>query len=360
MLWYEDSLYLYAFAFVIVSTVLLRTSLLKSMAFAIVTLATQYPAYLMTDISRPLIYSATAVTIIFVYISRSKYLDDIKYFLAVQQNAQSQKQVIELSIDFNDRIRALLPKEISRRLTYFLSKRGLTVLQAMDEVLQPQQKEICALFSDIRGFTEGTKDLDRYINHGVLPNVRECASAVELNQGIPRKIGDLIFAYFDDPNRYVNLIRSIRAGMEIAKVNQAFNKNNPNGVEIRRHILIASGEAVVGNLGGMDSSIEITALGSPVNFLSRLDELTKTPQLKPHLQNPCLLLCSATASHLEELELGLTLQKLNLRQMGLQIRSFEDVEEVFIMHLNADIERVLEAASKHIQSNYNDTFTTPN
>ena len=262
MLWFEGSLYLYAFAFVILGAITLRTSLLKSMAFATVTLATQYPAYLATDISRPLIYSATVMTLVFIYIFRSKYLDDIKYFLAVQQNATSQKQVIELSIDFNDRIRALLPKEISRRLTYYLSKRGLTVLQAMDEVLQPQQKEICALFSDIRGFTEGTKDLDRFINHGVLPNVRECASAIESNQGIPRKIGDLIFAYFDDRNKYINLIRSIRAGMEIAKVNQAFNENNSNGVEIRRHILIATGEAIVGNLGGMDSSIEITALGS--------------------------------------------------------------------------------------------------
>lgn len=360
MVWYEGSLYLYAFAFVVIGSVVLRTSLLKSMIFAAFTLATQYSYFLQTEVSPPLIYSATVVTLIFVYVSRSKYIDDIRYFLAVQQNALSQKQVIELSIEFSDQIRSLLPREISRRLTYYLSTQRLSVLQAMGEILQPTQKEICCLYSDIRGFTEGTKDLDRFINHGVLPNVRECTSAVEQNGGIPRKIGDLLFAYFDDDNNYVNLVRSIQTGIDIAKVNQSFNENNSRQVHIQRHILISTGDAIVGNLGSMDSSIEITALGSPVNLLSRVDELTKSAALKPHLAKPCLILCDRTADLLREINLNLDIKKISLSELGLHIRNFEDVDSIWLLEVTHTTERLLGTANNYIRQKYHDRFTLPN
>jgi len=360
MVWYEGTLYLYAFAFVVISVVLLRTSLLKSLVFATAILATQYPAFLESDVSRPLIYSATVVSLLFVVILRSKYLNDIKYFLAVQENTQAQKHVIELSIDFNDRIRALLPAEISRRLTYYLTQRRLSVLQAMDEVLQPQRKQICALFSDIRGFTEGTKDLERFIGYGVLPNVRQCTAAVEANKGIPRKIGDLIFAYFDDANRYVNLIRCVRAGIGMANVNEAFNKRNPRGVQIQRHILLATGESIVGNLGGMDSSIEITALGSPVNLLSRVDELTKAPGLQEQLDRQCLILCPTTAAMLKELSNSVRLERIDLSELNLSVRNFESVDELFLLNVDADTERLFDAANEFIEAKYHDAYSLPN
>lgn len=360
MVWYDGSLYLYAFAFVVIGSVVLRTSLLKSMIYAVFTLTTQYSFFLQTDVSPPLIYSATAVTLLFVYILRSKYMDDIRYFLVVQQNTLSQNQVIELNTEFSDQIRSLLPREISRRLTYYLSKRRLSVLQAMGEILQPTQKEICCLYSDIRGFTEGTKDLDRFINHGVLPNVRECTSAVEQNGGIPRKIGDLVFAYFDDDNKYVNLVRSIQTGIDIAKINQSYNETNSSQVYIQRHILISTGEAIVGNLGGMDSSIEITALGSPVNLLSRLDELTKSAALKPHLEKPCLILCDRTTDLLREINLNLDLKKIVLSDLGLKIRNFEDIDQIWLIEVNVATERLLGKANNYIQQKYHDRFTLPN
>ena len=52
MVWYEGSLYLYAFAFVIIGSVVLRTSLLKSMLFASFTLATQYSYFFQAQLSQ--------------------------------------------------------------------------------------------------------------------------------------------------------------------------------------------------------------------------------------------------------------------------------------------------------------------
>jgi class 3 adenylate cyclase len=354
MVWFEDTLYLYAFAFVVLGGVLLRTSLFKSLCFAALALVSQWPSFMATNLSRSLIYSAAAISLVFVYISRSKYQHDIRHFLAVQESIQAQKQVIELTIEFSDRIRALLPREISQRLTFYLSQQGLTVLQAIDEVLRPRKKTICCLYSDIRGFTQGTKDLDRFVGHGVIPNVKQCTSVIESNHGIPRKIGDLIFAYFDDQNNYVNILRSLKAGIDIANVNESFNQSNPEGVTIRRHILIASGEAIVGNLGGFDSSLEITALGSPVNLLSRLDELTKTRELQDYLRNPSLILCSNVATHIRELELGLKLQRVCLRSLGLHVRDFEEVDELWLMDIDEHSASILTRSIEYVGTTYHD------
>ena len=60
-------------------------------------------------------------------------------------------------------------------------------------------------------------------------------------------------------------------------------------------MLIANGDAIVGNLGGYDSSIEITALGSPVNLLSRIDEITKLPRFREVVRESDLVFCPTTA-----------------------------------------------------------------
>jgi class 3 adenylate cyclase len=359
IVWYEDTLYLYAFAFVVLGAALLRTSVLKSILFGIFVLATQWSSLVQTHVSQPLLFSAAGVSLIFIYILRSKYKQEIVHFLAVQQNLQTQKQVIELTIEFSDRIRALLPSVISKRLTHHLSNGGMTVLQAMDEVLRPRNKQVACLYSDIRGFTQGTKNLDTFVRHGVIPNVKQCTAAVETSGGIPRKIGDLIFAYFDGDNLYVNVLQCLKAGFEIAHVNQQFNESNAQGVEIRRHILISSGEAIVGNIGGFDSSLEITALGSPVNLLSRIDELTKTEPMKVRLQQPTLILCRNTARHVQRLNIGLTLETLCLAELGLTIRDFEEEAELWLMPVTPENEKALGGAISYIGEMY-DERATPN
>jgi class 3 adenylate cyclase len=100
-------------------------------------------------------------------------------------------------------------------------------------------------------------------------------------------------------------------------------------VKIRRYILISSGEAMVGNFGGLDSSIEITALGSPVNFLSRVDELTKAPEIKSRIQHGDLILCAPTVNLLRELGAPLEFEELNLKDIGLTLRDFPETHLLY-------------------------------
>jgi class 3 adenylate cyclase len=360
IVWYDESQYLYAFFYVVISATLLRTTLLWSILFSAGVLATQWSSLTQSTVSTPALLSGVVTTILFVAVARSKYLGDIRYFLANQENVHAQRQMIEMNIEFNDRIRAFLPKQISARLTGFLSDNRMSVLQAVDEVLRPSKKDVACLFTDIRGFTQGTKRSDLFVNEGVIPNVRRCTSIIERHQGIPRKVGDLIFAYFDEENPYVNLIRCIQSGFQVVQANCKFNTDREPIDHIHRYVLISSGPAIVGNLGGYDSSIEITALGSPVNLLSRIDELTKLPAFKEKVRETDLVLCDRSAQVLLELNLDCEIKPLVLSTISAKIRDFEEVNRIWILPTNDENLRIIANAYTYVRARYERSASTLN
>jgi class 3 adenylate cyclase len=331
LVWYEDTLYFYAFGFVIVATVVLKLSIAQSLVYAVLVIASQWASFNEAGIESPLLFSATAISLIFVVFARSGYSAEIKYFNANQQNIESQRKIIELNIEFADRIRAFLPREISTRLFHYVQDRRMTILQAVEEVLRPRRRDIACLFSDIRGFTRSTQGLgDIFLDEGVIPNVKECTLAIERNGGIPRKIGDLLFAYFDQTNLQANVIRCFKAALDVIQANNDFNTKRVGQVPIVRYVLMASGEAIVGNLGGFDSSIEITALGNPVNLLARIDEATKSPAIRELVTNNHIVMDDRTADQLKAILPEFRPQRLELAKLGVRVRDFEKVEQIWL------------------------------
>lgn len=329
-IWYPEAPWLYCFLFVGITTLVLRASVTKSLLYALSAISIQWPSLIEAGIDTPVLVSAAAVTVILILASRSGYSSEIKYFLLSQQNLDSQKKNIELNIEFTDRIKSFIPGEIARRLESRLEDGRTTVLQAIEHVLRPQKKEIACLFSDIRGFTEASKDLESFIGELVLPNVKACTNTIDAHGGIPRKIGDLIFAYFDNDDPTQSLLNAISSAMDISKINESQN-NGSLAKDIERYILISSGEAFVGNIGGFDSSVEITALGSPVNYLSRLDELTKHPAISAALTSGDILLSSESWDQLSASGLNFDSKLLDLESLGVSVRNFPDARKVFVI-----------------------------
>ena len=328
--WYPEAPWIYCFVFDVISALSLRASVFKSTSFAAFLIAIQWSSLMEANLTVPEAVSASAVVLIAIMTIRGSYAADIKYFLLNQQNIDAQKRNIELNIEFTDRIKSFIPAEIANRLEDYLRDRSTSVLEAIYGVLKPRRRDIACLFSDIRGFTEGSKNLDSFIRDSVIPNVKACTDALEEFGGIPRKIGDLLFAYFDNQSVHLNLIRAILSGLEVAQINEQHNQSLKNP-DIERYILISTGEAIVGNIGGFDSSVEITALGSPVNFLSRLDELTKHPALKGYLQSSDIILCDRSMKLLHELKASPKATPLDLEELGLSIRNFPEVKRIHTM-----------------------------
>ncbi|MCZ6642418.1 MAG: adenylate/guanylate cyclase domain-containing protein [Gammaproteobacteria bacterium] len=331
--WWDGTPWMYSFLFVTIVVLVIRTSPLYSILLASMIIASQTPFLVESGVPLSSVISTGFVTLLILMVVRTSHLTDIRNFALNQDNIAAQKQIIELNIEFADRIRAFIPKVIARRLENYINQNRLTVLQAAIEVLKARKTNVACLFSDIRGYTLGSKDLDAFVNKSMLPEMKACSDKIEEHFGIPRKIGDLIFAYFDDESNDRNTLRAINAGMEIARLNQDMNATVTES-EIRRYILISTGEAIVGNLGGLDSSIEITALGSPVNLLSRLDDLTKDPIMVDLLNPGDLIVCQNTFSILERLGIGLDCEIIDLCSLGLAVRDFPETQIIYRIEPN--------------------------
>lgn len=335
--WHGEQTWIFLFLFTLAFSVILRMSSLSSAIFCTFCIGVSLKNMYEGGISTSNIVSGGLVTIGISMVVRTSYLLDIRNYILNRQHQETQEQLLSLSNEFSSRLRSFIPAVIARRIDEAIEKKGMSVLEASVDVLQAKKKHVACLFSDIRGFTQGSKELEKFIGNSVLPEVKACTDAIEKRDGIPRKIGDLIFAYFDDDSPQLNLIRAMLAGIEIARLNTDMNATAVN-VRINRYILISTGEAIVGNLGGYDSSVEISALGSPVNFLSRVDDVTKIEAIARKI-NPGDLLLSKPAmdmidSLLAETDIQLDYQEIDLKALDVQIRDFPETEYLYCIPSN--------------------------
>ncbi len=335
-LWHGLESWVFCYILIALVIIPLRMTALMSSLFVILTVSTQAPILIEAGIPNTYIYTGAMVSLLFVVVVRSSYLAEVRTFLIDQENIAAQKKIIELNLDFFERIRSFIPRVIAERMEDYVERARMTVLEASIEVLSPRKMDVACLFSDIRGFTQGSKDLDAFIGESVMPEVKACSDAVERYRGIPRKIGDLIFAYFDDPNVSTNVVCSVLGGMEIARLNHDMNATSST-VEIHRYVLISAGEA-------LDSSIEITALGSPVNYLSRVDEITKTPLVKSKLEPGDLILCERSSRIISDLVPDLEIARIELD--GLTIRDFPEVTCIYSLKATDSNYAAVQAAYK--------------
>lgn len=320
MVWYGQETWVFGFILVASFAIILKMSPLGSILFCFVAIGSLIPFYVFAGLDLPDIATGSMVTITIALLARSSSLSDVENFLLTQENANAQARIAELRGELADRMRAFVPREIASRVDSNVSIERRSVIDAYIEVMRPMKKEVACIFSDIRGYTKSAEELDDFIGASVFPELKACSNAVEDHHGVPRKVGDLIFAYFDCPEPDLNTKRALSAAFEISRINRDFNQT-ASTKQIKRYILVSSGQAIVGNIGGFDSSIEITALGPPVNYLSRLDEASKVERLASRLQTGDIILshdffmkCSAN--------LKVEWELIDLQEIGIVIRDF--------------------------------------
>ena len=359
MVAYGKEQYLATFIIIIVAAWCLRTSMFFSTCFVAAAIFLQWDSLQLAGVSKAVAISFSVGVLVFVAIGRADYASRIRYYVAQQSMIATQEQAIEMSIEFSDRIRAFLPKQISSRVTKEISDNHLTVQQAVDTVLRPEVREIACLFTDIRGFTRGTKEHKSFVSDGVIPNVVRCSRIVEEHLGIPRKVGDLLFAYFDDAYAETNIVRCLSAACEIVEANARFNLTNQLELKIRRYLLVSTGAATVGNLGGLDSSIEISAQGGPVDLLGKMDQLTKSPQFREHVNETDVVLCADSAKLLRTIDPAFELRRFDLGQLGANPNDFKGIDSLWVFVMNERNRIALTVAADRISTD-SDRREAPN
>ncbi len=142
-----------------------------------------------------------------------------------------------------------------------------------------ERREITLLFSDIRGFTTMSENLDPEALVALLHDFLNPMSNIIINQGgtIDKYMGDAIMAEFGAPLLQADHPRlACRAALEMAASLAALNQEwaAQGRPPLRIGVGINTGPVAVGNMGS-DRLFDYTAIGDNVNLASRLEGLNK-------------------------------------------------------------------------------------
>jgi adenylate cyclase len=142
-----------------------------------------------------------------------------------------------------------------------------------------ERREITVLFTDIRGFTTMSENLDPEALVKLLHDFLNPMSNIIINLGgtIDKYMGDAIMALFGAPLVQPDHPQlACRAALEMVASLEAMNREwaDQGRPPLRVGVGVNSGPVAVGNMGS-DRLFDYTAIGDNVNLASRLEGLNK-------------------------------------------------------------------------------------
>jgi class 3 adenylate cyclase len=131
----------------------------------------------------------------------------------------------------------------------------------------PRQQDVCVLFSDARGFTEMSQEMDPELLFRMLSE--HLAAQVDLVYNhagyIDKFAGDGIMAVFDGDQMALRCCRCALEIMDMSRENAARGSSRINRLGIGIH----KGLVIIGNLGSQNH-LDYTLIGDTVNLATRL------------------------------------------------------------------------------------------
>jgi adenylate cyclase len=139
-----------------------------------------------------------------------------------------------------------------------------------------ERKEVTILFSDIRGYTTLTENLEAAEVVSLLNNYFETMVEAVFNCDgtLDKFIGDALMAVFGAPLPLKDHAwKAVQSALDMRRRLDEFNRQQKEH-NIRIGIGISSGEVVSGNIGSQ-KRMDYTVIGDGVNLSARLESVTK-------------------------------------------------------------------------------------
>ena len=212
---------------------------------------------------------------------------------------------------------------IKKRLKQFVSEQILAELQRKGRSISPRKQKVSILFSDIRGFSEMSREmspqelcdiLNSYY-FSPLDNI-----IFEYNGTLDKHIGDSIMGVFGAPISYGDdAARAVMSAIKMREKMAEINKNlSPTGRKISIGIGISTGEVMAGIFGSHRKK-EYTVFGSPVNLASRLEHLAEEDQI---------LICDETYREVRNVVEVEKMNPFNVKGMEREISTFNVLRKI--------------------------------
>ncbi|MEM7466008.1 MAG: adenylate/guanylate cyclase domain-containing response regulator [Pseudomonadota bacterium] len=161
-----------------------------------------------------------------------------------------------------ERVRTNLNRYISRRTQTMVAAYSITGV-----LPTPEEQDLCVLFSDVRGFTQMSQELQPANLFNVLSNHLGMQVDCVYRHGgyIDKFAGDGIMAVFDSDDR---VAEACACALEIIAQTQQDNQQKAERA-LELGIGIHAGTALVGNIGS-DKHLDYSVIGETVNLAARL------------------------------------------------------------------------------------------
>ena len=189
--------------------------------------------------------------------------------LDFNDDIKSNDEIGELSVEIKDLV------SLIRGVIPYLSNSTLKYADREAASKLSVNKELCFLFTDIRGFTsmcEGrpAKDVVSLLNHYL---DLESEIIIKNHGDIDKFVGDEVMAFFAGPRKEYN---ACKAAMEIrAAMREAQNASLKEGTDyVSMGIGINSGKVIFGSVGSKNR-MDFTSIGDTVNLAARLEGVNK-------------------------------------------------------------------------------------
>jgi adenylate cyclase len=170
-------------------------------------------------------------------------------------------------------------RQVREAFSRYLSPVLVDQLAAQPErlALGGENRELTLLFSDIRGFTSFSEEMEpqelgRFMNAFLTP----MTAAIQARGGtIDKYIGDCVMAFWnaplDDPDHAAH---ALEAALDMRAALEAFNAGRPDRPPVEIGIGINTGLCAVGNFGS-EQRFDYSAMGDAVNAASRFESLSR-------------------------------------------------------------------------------------
>ncbi len=187
----------------------------------------------------------------------------------------------DLAAGFNAMVSGLRQEEVIRQLfNLYVTPEVATHAIAHGAELGGQLTHATLLFSDIRGFTSMTEQMDPQALIALLNRYFAAMShVVREHGGLVNKFGgDSLLAVFGSPlnPQEEHGLRAVRAAQRMVQALETFNVDQRcrGEPELGIGVGIATGRVVAGNVGSRER-LEYTVIGDAVNVASRLQGMTR-------------------------------------------------------------------------------------
>ncbi len=241
-------------------------------ASAVATVAIVGPA---ETFQTPLFTSVMSLTVTGLYICVTAYYSHQQARALMQAKTQIQNQR-EQSIALSQKLSKYLSPQVWQSI--FTGER--------DVRLETQRKKLSVFFSDIKGFTALSEEMEPEALTELLNHYFNEMSEIALKYGgtIDKFVGDSIMVFFGDPSSRgqredafacVSMAIAMRKHMKIMRQKWC-SQGIKTPLEIR--IGINTGYTTVGNFGA-ENRMDYTIIGKEVNLASRLESLAEPGEI---------------------------------------------------------------------------------